>query len=154
MFVDANIFINWMTARRSMSMDDALCGYILKRIMDGETAVTSTLVKDEVLIWLSRYKASALNKFIKAIRMMPTLIIEEPTLEDEEFAIMNLGRYNLGISDLINLGIIKRLRLEGIYTLDKGFLSTGIKVVFYELKEEDGFKAFIEDLRKRGYLVK
>lgn len=64
------------------------------------------------------------------------------------------GRYSLGISDLINLSIIKRLNLDGIYTNDKGFLETGIKVVFSELSRESDFQEFLKILKEKGYTIK
>ena len=84
MFVDANIFIKWMAAKKRLSITEAICGYILQKIVWGEKAITSSLVKDEVLIWLSRYRKPALKKFLMSIRMMPTLKIINPTLEDQE----------------------------------------------------------------------
>ena len=67
-FIDATIFINWISAsRKKLSMEDAASGYILYKVDRGEYAVTTTLVKDEVLIWLSRYRASQMDKFIKSL---------------------------------------------------------------------------------------
>ena len=153
-FVDANIFINWMSAGRKLKLDEALSGYILFKISRYERALTTTLVKDEVLIWLSRHRASALAKFLNSVRMMPNLEIVVPTMEDEKFAVENFGKYSLGISDLINLGVMKRLRVNEIYTTDKGFENVGVKVVFSELKSESEFEEFLLELKRRGYEVK
>jgi len=151
MFVDANIFIKWMAAKKRLSITEAICGYILQKIVWGEKAITSSLVKDEVLIWLSRYRKPALEKFLTSIRMMPTLKIINPTLEDQENAVKMYGRYPLGLSDLINLSLIRRLRLEGIYTTDNGFKNTNIRVIFDELTKEENFSVFIKRLEKNGY---
>ncbi|MEX2689244.1 MAG: type II toxin-antitoxin system VapC family toxin [Candidatus Njordarchaeum guaymaensis] len=151
MFVDANIFIKWMAAKKRLSITEAICGYILQKIVWGEKAITSSLVKDEVLIWLSRYRKPALEKFLMSIRMMPTLKIINPTLEDQENAVKMYGRYPLGLSDLINLSLIRRLRLEGIYTTDNGFKNTNIRVIFDELTKEENFSVFIKRLEKNGY---
>ncbi len=153
-FVDANIFINWMSAGRKLKLDEALSGYILFKISRYERALTTTLVKDEVLIWLSRHRASALAKFLNSVRMMPNLEIVVPTMEDEKFAVENFGKYSLGISDLINLGVMKRLGVNEIYTTDKGFENVGVKVVFSELKSESEFEEFLLELKRRGYEVK
>lgn len=59
-----------------------------------EEAITSSVVKDEILILLSGHKARALRKFSQAIKLMPALKIVEPTLEDEEKAINMYGRYH------------------------------------------------------------
>lgn len=87
MFVDANIFIKWLISGNVLSLDEAISGFILSRISNDELAITSTIVKDEVLIWLSRYKASALEEFLQAIKVMPTLKIVEPLIKDQEEAV-------------------------------------------------------------------
>ncbi|MHA1593896.1 MAG: PIN domain-containing protein [Candidatus Baldrarchaeia archaeon] len=143
-----------MSAGRKLKLDEALSGYILFKISRYERALTTTLVKDEVLIWLSRHRASALAKFLNSVRMMPNLEIVVPTMEDEKFAVENFGKYSLGISDLINLGVMKRLRVNEIYTTDKGFENVGVKVVFSELKSESEFEEFLLELKRRGYEVK
>jgi len=141
-----------MTAsRRKLTLEAALAGYILKRVQDGEVAVTTSIVKDEVLIWLSRYRASALNSFFRAIRLMTTLKIINPTFADEQFAIDNFGKYELGLSDLINVSVMKRLGISEIYTTDRGYKSAGVKVIFDELKNEPDFSDFIDDLIKKGF---
>ncbi|MHA1710287.1 MAG: PIN domain-containing protein [Candidatus Baldrarchaeia archaeon] len=127
---------------------------MLFKISRYERALTTTLVKDEVLIWLSRHRASALAKFLNSVRMMPNLEIVVPTMEDEKFAVENFGKYSLGISDLINLGVMKRLGVNEIYTTDKGFENVGVKVVFSELKSESEFEEFLLELKRRGYEVK
>ena len=153
-FVDANIFIKWITARKkSLSLESAISGYILRRIRDGELAVTTTLVKDEVMIWLSRYRASELVRFIRAIRALASLKIVCPTLEDEENAAKMIKDIPLGFSDLVNLAVMKRFGISEIYTLDKGFLRAGVKVIFWDLKDEPGFQEFIEELKSAGFSI-
>ncbi len=154
MFVDANIFVNWLAAGRYLTLDEAISGFILYRVSRGEHAITSTLVKDEVLIWLSRYKASAMKAFLGYLRLVPNLEIFDPTLDDEENAVYLFGKYPLGISDLINLSLMQRVGVDGIYTTDKGFLETNMKVVFYELREDDDFRLFLRDLKKKGYVLR
>ena len=151
-FVDATIFIKWMAAiKKKLSLESAIAGYILKRIQDGEVAITSSIVKDEVLIWLSRYRASKLRNFLRALRMMPTLRIINPILNDEEFAIANYGKFELGISDLINVSIMRRMNISEIYTTDTGYETAGVKVVLYELHKEPEFDTFIDYLKKKGF---
>ncbi|MCX8188930.1 MAG: hypothetical protein N3F64_04405 [Nitrososphaeria archaeon] len=78
--------------------------------------------------------------------------IIHPTLDDEEFATENFGRYSLGLSDLINLGVIKRLKIDVIVSSDKGFDKVpGIKRVFEELRYEDGFKEFSYRMKSLNY---
>ncbi len=151
-FIDATIFIKWMTAmKKNLSLESAIAGYVLKRIQDGEIAVTSSIVKDEVIIWLSRYRASKLSTFLRALRMMPTLKIVNPNFNDEEFAVSNYGRFDLGISDLINVAIMRRLNINEICTTDVGYKSVGVRVVFYEFVDEPSFKDFLEYLISKGF---
>ncbi|MEX2724004.1 MAG: PIN domain-containing protein [Candidatus Freyarchaeota archaeon] len=111
-FVDAPVFIKWMSAStKGLSLEAAISGYILYRIENMEPAATTTIVKDEVLIWLSHYKANALPIFIKALRSLYSLDIIPPTLEDQENAYNMYGKLFLGLSDLISSAVMKRLNL-------------------------------------------
>ena len=130
--------------------DVSLCGYILSRIRDGEEALTSSLVKDEALIWFSRYKASRLNDFIRSLTALTNIKIANPTLEDQLEATKLHGRFPLGISDLINLSIMKRYGVHEIYSSDKGFDQVpAFRRIFEELKEEPGYGNFIKELKRR-----
>ena len=151
-FVDAPIFIKRMAAKKKkLSLEAAVSGYILTKIMKGEKAITTTLVKDEVLIWLSRYKASALPKFIQSLKALVYLEIVSPTLSDQEKACSNYGKYPLGISDLINLAVMRRKNINKIYTTDKGYSSAGINIIFHELSKEPNFKTFTKNLKNKGF---
>jgi len=59
-FLDSTIFINWFkaTKRDLVKPEVAGSGFVLYRMEHDEAALTSTLVKDEVALWLSRYKRS------------------------------------------------------------------------------------------------
>lgn len=150
-FLDTAILIKWGSATiAEVSEEDvSTCGYILAKIRNGEEAVMSTLVKDEALIWFSRYKSPRLSDFLRGLMALTSLKIVEPTIEDELEAIRLFGRYDLGISDLINLSIMRRLRIGEIYSLDKGFDKVpDVKRVFDELRLEEGYKSFIAQLKK------
>jgi len=152
-FVDAMVFIRWGQATLDEVLrneDVSLCGYILTRIRDGEEALTSSLVKDEALIWFSRYKASRLNDFIRSLTVLTNIKIANPTLGDELEATKLHGRFPLGISDLINLSIMKRYGVHEIYSSDKGFDQVpAFRRIFEELKEEPGYGNFIKELKRR-----
>ncbi|MEM2585177.1 MAG: PIN domain-containing protein, partial [Thermoproteota archaeon] len=106
-FLDATILIRWgsATIAEALEEDISTCGYILAKIHNGEEAVTSTLVKDEALIWFSRYKSSRLVDFLRSLMALTGLKIVEPTIGDELEATRLFGKHRLGISDLINLSI-------------------------------------------------
>jgi len=152
-FVDTMIFIKWGQATPTEAFQNEeiyLCGYILNKIRNGEKALISGLVKDEALIWFSRYKASRLSDFIRSLTALTNIKIAEPTLEDEHEATKHYGRYPLGISDLINLSIMKRHDVNEIYTTDKGFEQVpAVKRVFEELKAESGYRNFIMKLKPK-----
>ena len=126
----------------------SLCGYVLAKIRNGEEALTSILVKDEVLIWLSRYKASRLSDVIRSLTALTQLKIVNPTFEDELESTITHGQYPLGISDLINLSIMKRHGVHEIYSMDKGFDGIpDVKRMLEELRNESGYNQFTEALR-------
>jgi predicted nucleic acid-binding protein len=152
-FVDTTIFIKWGQATPTEAAHDdetSLCGYILSKIRDGEEALTSTLTKDEALVWFSRYKASRLSDFIRSLTALTNMTLAHPTLEDELEATQLCGKYPLGISDLINLSIMKRHGINEIYTTDKDFekVST-VKRVFEDLKKEPQYSSFVMKLKTR-----
>ena len=89
--MDSPIFIKWATARRQLSLEEAICGYTLYQVQQGEKAITSTLVKDEVLIWLSRYRASRLERFLRSLRALASLKIVPPSPEHEKEAVKMFG---------------------------------------------------------------
>ena len=155
-FIDTPVFIKWVSLDRdNVSLEDAISGYILYKINRGMRSVSSTLVKDEVLIWLSRYRGSRIENFLKSLRALIHLEIVSPNLLDEERAAREFGRYPLGISDLININLMKRLDIDVIATPDKGFDKyPGIKRLFPEFKEEVEFREFISKLQERQFKLK
>lgn len=151
-FLDATILVKWgsSTSTGALKEDIATCGYILAKIRNGEEAVTSTLVKDEALIWFSRYKMSRLSDFLRSLMALTNLKVVEPTIEDELEAARLFGKYRLGVSDLVNLSIMKRLGIREIYSLDKGFDSVpGVKRIFDEVRLEEGYRSFIAYLKSK-----
>ena len=155
-FVDSTIFIKWVTAsRRSLSLDEVISGYVLYKISRGQPALTTTLVKDEVLIWLSRYRASKLGDFLQALRSLISLKLVTPTQEHEEDAVNMYNKYPLGISDLINLAVMKSFGITEIYSTDRGFDKVPwVRRIYGELIKEDDFKEFLKILEKKGIKVK
>jgi len=155
-FVDSTIFIKWVTAsRRSLSLDEVISGYVLYKISRGQPALTTTLVKDEVLIWLSRYRASKLRDFLQALRSLISLKLVTPTQEHEEDAVNMYNKYPLGISDLINLAVMKSFGITEIYSTDRGFDKVPwVRRIYGELIKEDDFKEFLKILEKKGIKVK
>jgi len=147
-FVDANIFINWLRATPSRVAEEetaVLSGYILQRIEDGEEALTTVTVKDEVAIWLSRYRVEALNRFLQLLSGYTSLEIVAPTPEDQIEAGRLMGRHRLGYTDLLTLNTMRRHRIKEIYSSDRGFDTVpDVRRVFQELRGEEGYREFLE----------
>ncbi|RLE68538.1 MAG: hypothetical protein DRJ34_02815 [Thermoprotei archaeon] len=155
-FIDSTIFIKWISVKgKEISLDEAISGYILEKISHGFNAITTTLVKDEVLIWLSRYRSSKLKQFIYALKALFSLKIVQPVLDDELKAVIEFGKYPLGISDLINLNVMKRLGINIIASSDRGFDEYPyVKRIYNEFQKEPQFKAFLDKLKSRGIKVR
>jgi predicted nucleic acid-binding protein len=151
-FLDSTIFINWFKAtKRDLAKPEvAGSGFVLHRIEHGEVALTSTLVKDEVALWLSRYKRSKLPDFLDAIKSYTSLTIECPTLDDELEAENRLGAFELGYLDCINLALMTRAHVDTIYTSDRGFDSVpGVRRILEDLTEDPKFVSFQKWAREK-----
>ena len=144
-FVDSTIFINWFKAtKRNLSRPHvAASGFVLYSIEKGERSLTSTLVKDEVALWLSRYKRSKLPDFLDSLASYTSLAIECPTFEDEVEAERRFGSLPLGYLDCVNLAIITRTKTDTIYTSDTGFdRIPGVHRILEELTTHPEFTSF------------
>ncbi len=144
-FLDSTIFINWFkAAKRDLSkLEVAASGFILRRIEDGESTLTSTIVKDEASLWLARYKRSVLPNFLDSIQSYTSLKIEPPIMEDQLEAEHHLGLYRLGYLDCINLAMMQRNRINTIYSSDTGFDAVpGVRRVLQELSKDRQFPSF------------
>jgi len=144
-FVDSTVFVNWLKATKHDLAKPYVAGsgFVLYRIERGESALTSTLVKDEVALWLSRYKRSKLPDFLNSVASYPSLTIECPSLEDEVEAENRLGSLDLGYLDCVNLAIMRRTQTDTIYTSDTGFDRVpGVHRVLEELNGDPHFASF------------
>jgi predicted nucleic acid-binding protein len=150
-FVDANIFVNWLKATPTTAVEDetaAISGYILHRIEAGEEALTTVTIKDEVAIWLSRYRAEALNRFLELLPGYTTLDIETPTPEDQAEAGRLMGKHRLGYTDLLSLRTMNRHNIKEIYSSDTGFDTVpDVKRIFHELAGQEGCNEFLSTLK-------
>jgi predicted nucleic acid-binding protein len=144
-FLDSTIFINWFKAtKRDLAKPEiAGSGFVLHRIENGESSLTSTIVRDEVALWLSRYNRSKLQDFLDAISSYASLTIECPTLDDEVEAEERFGAVELGYLDCVNLAIMTRTHTDTIYTSDRGFDGIpGVRRVLEELTKDPKFISF------------
>jgi len=149
-FLDASIFINWLKVDPSKASRDEralVSGYILHKIETGESAVTSVTVKDEVAVWLSRYKPPTLRRFIELLLGYTSLEIACPTIEDQLDATKSFGKYSLGYTDSLSLSLMAKYGISEIYSSDTGFDSIpSIRRVFDQLVNEREFEQFKQTL--------
>jgi len=152
-FIDANVFINWLKTKPALALKDEtalISGYILHKIEKGEEALTTVTVKDEIAVWLSRYKVNALNRFLTLLPGYTTLEIATPSVTDQSKAGKLMGKYKLGYTDLVTLQVMKRHGMSEIYSSDTGFDTVPeIKRVFDELREEDGYEKFLRLVERK-----
>jgi len=120
-FIDSNIFIYVLTEDPE-HYEKAKA--ILERIEKGEEVVTSTLVLEEIFVFLEGRKASQkIPKVFDSIRSYSTLRIEPYFIEDMTSAISLLKSLNFKIDwdDAIIAASMKRIRLDEIYSNDTHF---------------------------------
>lgn len=147
-FVDSNIFINWLKGSKKKIQKDKiiqLSGFVLYRIENGEEAITSNLVKEEIAIWLSRYKRSKVSQFLENLTGYVSLRIVEAKYDDQIQAEKILGKVPLGYIDCVNLAIMNRLNVKEIYSTDKGFDDLeDIQRIFETLDKDTDFTEFLK----------
>lgn len=120
-FIDSNIFIYVLT-QDPQYYEKART--ILERIEKGEEAVTSTLVLEEIFVFLEGRKASQkIPKVLDSIRSYSTLRIEPYFIEDMVSAISLLKNLEFKIDwdDALIATSMKRIGLNEIYSNDAHF---------------------------------
>ncbi len=130
-FIDSNIFIYVLT-KDPQHYEKARA--ILERIEKGEEAVTSTLVLEEIFVFLEGRKASQkIPKVFDSIRSYSTLRIEPYFIEDMTSAISLLKslEFKIDWDDAIIATSMERIRLDEICSNDTHFdIIPHIKRVF------------------------
>jgi len=130
-FIDSNIFIYVLTQD---PQHHEKARTILGRIEKGEKAVTSTLVLEEVFVFLEGRKASAkIPKVFDSIRSYSTLKIEPYFIEDMTFAISLLKSlaFEIDLDDALIAASMSRIGSDEIYSNDTHFdIIPHIKRVF------------------------
>lgn len=120
-FVDANVFIYVLT------MDPEFYGAaeaILRRVEGGEEAVTSTLVLEEVFVFLEvRRAAHRIPRVLEYIRSFTSLRIVPYTLDDvaEACDILDEVAFKVDWDDALIAATMRRLGLSEIYSNDAHF---------------------------------
>jgi len=119
-FVDSNIFI-YVLAQSPKGLSK-ICKSILKRIEDGEEAVTSTAVVQEVVDWLEyNNRKSEVKTFIRAANSYLTLWKVSNEWKDFLEATKDVDKYDIDFVDALALQIMKREKTSEIYSNDLDF---------------------------------
>ncbi len=119
-FVDANVFIYILT--KSPKEDYFISKSVLKRIENGEEAITSTAIIQEVVDWLEyNNRRDEVGKFLTALNSYTTMMKVEVSWREMLNALSDMEKYNLDFVDAITLQVMKKNSVSEIYTNDKDF---------------------------------
>jgi len=117
-FVDANVFIYLLV--KSPTADYTISKNILKRIEDGEEAITNISVVQEVVDWLEyNNRRGEVKKFLMAVNSY--LAMEKAGVSWREVvnALSDMEEYELDFVDALALQTMKGKSVKEIYTNDR-----------------------------------
>jgi predicted nucleic acid-binding protein len=119
-FVDTNIFIYAMSAHPRFG---EVARGILKRIEEGEFAVTSTLVLCETA-WVleSMGRQGEIKPALEKILSYGSLEIVDLTCDDLLMGANNMARQGVDFNDGVNLALMMRLGVSEVYSNDRKHL--------------------------------
>ena len=119
-FVDSNVFIHVLI--RSPKNDYEIAKQILKRIENGEEAITNLAIIQEIVDWLEyNHRRKDVEKLLTAINSYLSLKKAEVCWSDMLKAIDDMKRYNLDLTDALTLQTMKKYNIKEIYTNDRDF---------------------------------
>lgn len=119
-FVDANVFIYCLV--KSPENAYRVSREILKRIEDGEEALTSTAVIQEVVDWLEyNNRREEVKAFLTAVNSYLTLRKAEVAWEDMLSALDDIERFEIDFVDALTLQLMKKNEVTEIYSNDTDF---------------------------------
>jgi uncharacterized protein len=129
-FVDTNIFIYALTAH---PLFGETAKSILKRIEDGEQAITSTLVQCE-LAWVleAMGRQGDIKNALEKIMSYKTLKVVTLNSDDLLVGANNMATENVDFNDGVNLALMMRLGISEVYSNDRKHLGRVdfVKLVF------------------------
>lgn len=128
-FVDTNVFIYVLTKDPGFF---EVSKRILGRIEDGEEAVTSTVVVDEVCVFLEMHgRSREIPVALSSIRSYVSMEVVSFALEDMAKASKLVEQYGIDWHDCLNVVLMKKRGVEEVYSNDRHFDKVeGIKRIF------------------------
>jgi len=119
-FIDANVFIYTLTKNPRESFEASR--KILKKIEDGEEAITSTAVIQEVVDWLEyNGRRGEVEAFLTAINSYTSLRKSITSWEDMLSALDYMKANDVDYVDALTLQMMKKNGIGEIYSNDKDF---------------------------------
>jgi len=119
-FVDANVFI--YTLVKSPKEAYEICKGILKRIENGEEAVTNTAIIQEVVDWLEyNNRKREVKIFVTAINSYLTMRKATIMRDDMIAALGDAEKHNLDFVDALTLQTMRKNKITEIYSNDTDF---------------------------------
>lgn len=128
-FVDTNVFIYLLTKD---SRFFEVSKRILGRIERGEEAMTSTVVADEVCVFLEMHgRSREIPVALSSVRSYLSMEVVSFVLEDMAKASQLVGEYRMDWHDCLNVVLMKKYGVEEVYSNDRHFDKVeGIRRIF------------------------
>jgi len=118
-FVDTNVFVYLLTKDPRFF---EVSKRILERIEHGEEAITSTVVVDEVCIFLEMHgRSREIPLALSSIRSYVSMDVVSFVLEDMAKASRFVEKYRMDWHDCLNIILMKKYGIEEVYSNDKHF---------------------------------
>jgi predicted nucleic acid-binding protein len=129
-FVDANVFLYTMIGSPKRDFDTSKA--ILKRVEEGEEAITSLAVIQEVVDWLEyNGRKKEAGVFLAAVNSYTKMKKVSNRWRDFPRASVEAEKEDIDFVDALTLAVMRREKIAEVYSKDKDFdRIAGIKRVF------------------------
>jgi len=129
-FVDANVFLYTLVGSPKRDFDTSKA--ILKRVEEGEEAITSLAVIQEVVDWLEyNGRKKEAGVFLAAVNSYTKMKKVSNKWRDFPRASAEAEKEDIDFVDALTLAVMRREKIAEVYSKDKDFdRIAGIKRVF------------------------
>ena len=129
-FVDANVFLYTLVGSPKRDFDTSKA--ILKRVEEGEEAITSLAVIQEVVDWLEyNGRKKEAGVFLAAVNSYTKMKKVSNRWRDFPRASAEAEKEDIDFVDALTLAVMRREKIAEVYSKDKDFdRIAGIKRVF------------------------